>query len=316
MKLSDLRETQKELISIVFENSDFKALTDFLFFSYLGARICYASSHPLALFSEEKFKNFEAFKSFLLHLKKLEHYSVFAHTPVFVDTANIKDTHKLLLAQVYFKVFWDEVNQQALFNLRHLAENLSDEAFAKVIETPPDLSGIKITYFRKQDLLYKGSLLDFTYQILEKNPDNLFTEPEIIIIQQEKPYPFNWIGVITHNFSRIFSHQFVRHTWLNFNQRSHRYTEVDKFVVPGVFKPTHVEIYKQVIQQSMGYYKEFMKEVKKESARFLVPQGVATTLLATGPQFVWEDFINKRAIPQAQEEIRNLAYILKDYLFS
>ncbi|WP_022855524.1 FAD-dependent thymidylate synthase [Thermodesulfobacterium thermophilum] len=315
MNLADLRQLQKEFISVIVENSDIKAITDFLFFSYLGARICYASSHPLALFSEEKFKNFETFKNFLLHLKKLEHYSVFAHTPVFVNTENIEVEQKLLLAQIYFKVFWDETKKQALFNLRHLAENLSEEQFAKLIEIPPDLTSIEIVYFKNNQNLYQGTLLEFPYHLVEEDHNNFFAIPEVIIIKQLKPYPFNWVGVIVHNFSRIFSHQFVRHTWLNFNQRSHRYTEVDKFILPKNFSDYHIKTYQEIIEYTMKYYKDFMKDLKKESARFLVPQGVATTLLATGPEFVWEDFINKRAIPQAQEEIKNLAFLLKEHLF-
>jgi len=64
----------------------------------------------------------------------------------------------------------------------------------------------------------------------------------------------------------------------------------------------------------MEVYREFSKNMKRESARFVVPQGVATSVLATGPDLVWEDFVSKRAIPQAQEEIRALAIFLKEVL--
>ena len=112
--------------------------------------------------------------------------------------------------------------------------------------------------------------------------------------------------------SRLFSHQFVRHTWLNFNQRSHRYTQVDQFVCPPTFSEEARALYEKEIQQGLKAYQELLKlGLKKEDARFVTPQGSATTLLATGPYFVWEDFIRKRRHLKAQWEIRALARALE-----
>lgn len=313
MTLSELKDQQKAFIKILLKNIEKNLISDFLFFSYIGARICYATSHPLKLFSEEKFKNFETFTQFLLHLKKMKHYSVFAHTPVFVNIKNIPVLEKMYIAQTYFKVFWDEKKGVALFNLRHFAENLEDEEFFKLISLPCNLNSIKITFYKNFKKKFEGNFENIPNELLEDKNYDMFAVPEIIIIECKKLHPFRWIGVIVHNFSRIFSHQFVRHTWLNFNQRSHRYTSVDKFILPESFKEYHIKIYKELIEKSMSFYKEFLKDLKKESARFITPQGVATSLLATGPELVWHDFITKRAIPQAQEEIRKLALILKDY---
>ena len=47
-----------------------------------------------------------------------------------------------------------------------------------------------------------------------------------------------------------------------------------------------------------------------------MPQGTATTLIASAPIFIWKDFVEKRDIPQAQEEIREIAKILKQVLFN
>ncbi|MCS7149324.1 MAG: FAD-dependent thymidylate synthase [Caldimicrobium sp.] len=311
MTLKDLREKQRELSGLILDRSDKEALRIFLVFSYLGARICYAESHPLMLFEEEKFKDFERFKSFLLHLKRAGHFSVFAHTPLFVDLKGLNAEHKLMLAKSYFKVFWgDEV---ALFNLRHLAETLTDHDFLYLINREPDLDEIEVVFARNYQILYQGRLSDLDNNLL-KDDDSIFAHQEVVLLKSLKRFPFNWIGVITHNFSRIFSHQFVRHTWLNFNQRSHRYTKVDRFVIPKAFKEAHIKQYEEIIQRGMAIYHDLSKNLKKESARFVVPQGVATSLLATGPELVWQDFVDKRAIPQAQEEIRDLAVFLKEVL--
>jgi thymidylate synthase (FAD) len=107
----------------------------------------------------------------------------------------------------------------------------------------------------------------------------------------------------------------VRHTWLNFNQRSHRYTKVDRFVIPDGFGESEVDAYLDLVASDLKVYKKMIeKGVKKESARFVIPQGCATTVLVSGPEVAWADFASKRAIPQAQGEIRRLAEILKEHL--
>ncbi|MEM5813490.1 MAG: FAD-dependent thymidylate synthase, partial [Candidatus Aenigmatarchaeota archaeon] len=151
--------------------------------------------------------------------------------------------------------------------------------------------------------------------VLKSERPVLFAKPEVFVLVSKnvKQLPIPWIGVIVHNFSRIFSHQFVRHTWLNFNQRSNRYTKVEKFVVPYCFNSNHLGPYMDIIKQALNIYEVFSKDMKKESVRFVLPQGSATTVFATAPDFVWWDFIQKRIIPQAQDEIRKLAITLKGF---
>lgn len=315
MNLEKLKAKQKELCSLIINNADFSLLPEYILFTYLGARVCYANTHPLLLFEEERFKDFEKFKDFLLRLKKAGHYSVFAHTPILVHTEKLSLQQKFELASTFFKVFWDEDLNLALFNLRHIAENLSNEEFSELINTKPELQEIEVIFSRDYKVLYQGVLAEFDYSLISEE-NGFFVKPEVIVLKTRRERPFNWTGVIAHNFSRIFSHQFVRHTWLNFNQRSHRYTRTDKFVVPLTFSEEYKGLYAEVIQNSMEIYEKLGEKIKKEDARFVVPQGVATTVFATSPELVWKDFVGKRAIPQAQEEIRNFASFLGEVLFS
>lgn len=317
MELKKVRQAQRELIHLVLERANLKDLSRGLAFSYLGARVCYHDGHPLNLFSEEKFKDKSRFVSFLLHLKKAGHFSVFAHTPIVVGIAGLKPEEKYLLAKTYFKAFFDEERELSLFNLRHFAEALDETQFLRLISVDLDLEGIQVRIFKKGKddwaKRWEGSLasaVDTTFQA----PQGFFATQEVILLE-DKENPFLWTVVIAHNFSRIFSHQFVRHTWLNFNQRSHRYTQADFFIVPSCFKEKHVQAYQELIEKSLKIYHDWSREMKKESARFILPQGVATTVLASAPRFIWEDFVEKRAIPQAQEEIQDLAILLKNVLF-
>ena len=315
--LNQTRERQKHLIKLVLNEADFSNLPRGLVFSMLGARVCYASSHPLSITKEEKFKDREKSLSFLFRLKRAGHFSVFAHTPVVVSTKSFDYETKYHLARTYFKAFFDESKSKAYFNLRHFAESLNDDTFSKLIAVDLDLKGVKTRVFSKTkdewQEVFTGSLAEAVKIDWDQKKQSRKREPEVIILQDE--LFSNWCVVIAHDFSRVFSHQFVRHTWLNFNQRSHRYTKVDSYVVPQDLKEEHLKLYEKFFDLALTHYERLIEEgVKKESARFIVPQGATTTVMASGMEFVWEDFIEKRAIPQAQEEVRSLGILLKQIL--
>jgi len=315
--LNEVKKRQKDLIKLVLNEADFSSLPRSLVFSTLGARICYASSHPLSIAREERFKDKEKSLSFLLRLKRAGHFSVFAHTPVVVNTKSFDYETKYHLARTYFKAFFDENEKVAYFNLRHFAESLDDETFSKLTSVDLDLKGIKTRVFSKTkdewQEVFAGSLAEAVKINWDNKKQDKKREPEVIVLQDEF-FP-NWYVVVAHDFSRVFSHQFVRHTWLNFNQRSHRYTKVDAYVVPQGLEKEHLKLYEELFDSVLLHYETLIKKgVKKESARFIVPQGAATTVMASGTKFVWEDFIEKRAIPQAQEEVRSLALLLKRIL--
>jgi len=118
------------------------------------------------------------------------------------------------------------------------------------------------------------------------------------------------------NISRICSHQFVRSKHLDFLQRSQRYcneTETD-FVVPPV-SPDMAAIITASYQTALVQYKTLLAAgVKKEDARFVLPNGGTTELIVTGNFQAWLDFIKLRADKHAQWEIREVAKIINNKL--
>ncbi|WP_456370405.1 FAD-dependent thymidylate synthase [Thermodesulfatator atlanticus] len=300
--------------------SEDKALfRDTLFLSFLGARICYASSRPLNLFAEERFRQKEEFLAFLSRLKRSGHASVFAHSPLVVNTS-FPEEKAARLAQVLYKAWWSPKDNALCLNLRHFAEVYDDETFMAIVEASYEASqkwqNFKFFHVKfpegKATLCAKGALSE----LLEKGlpePQGIKAEPEVFVIDvaPKETAPFGWLAVVVEGFSRLFSHQYVRHTWLNFNQRSHRYTQVDQFVFPPSFDEEANNLYESQIEKGLELYQGLVSRgIKKEDARFVTPQGSATTVLATGPYFVWEDFVEKRIHPKAQWEIRRLAEAL------
>jgi len=309
------RERAREFLRSLAREREGEAFRRTLFLSFLGARICYAESPPLSLFAEERFREPQRLRSFLTHLQKAGHGSVFAHSPL---TVELSEPSPALLSALY-KAWYDPETGRLQLNLRHFAEVLTPEEFEGLLE--PGVADREFLSFPA--LLFEGPALRKVYEgplegllsRAESPSPGLLALPRVSVIRVPGEEPFGWFAVVVEGFSRLFSHQFVRHTWLNFNQRSHRYTAVDQFVEPPSFEttPGADELYRKEIERGLAAYRKLVSlGVKKEDARFVTPQGAATTVLATGPYFVWRDFIEKRAHPRAQWEIRRLAQVLKE----
>lgn len=116
--------------------------------------------------------------------------------------------------------------------------------------------------------------------------------------------------------SRACSHQFVRSKHLDFLQRSQRYCsekETD-FIIPNVPKELLIE-YQLHNRASMALYEYLLGHgVKKEDARFVLPEATTTELIVTGNFQAWLDFIKLRADTHAQWEIREVAKTINNIL--
>lgn len=114
--------------------------------------------------------------------------------------------------------------------------------------------------------------------------------------------------------SRICSHQFVRSKHLDFLQRSQRYCEEDipKFIYPGTKLDTRIS---SAYQSAYAAYEELIAAgIKKEDARFVLPEGFTTELVVVGNLQAWLDFIKLRADVHAQKEIRTVAKTINNIL--
>ncbi|HBA09968.1 MAG TPA: FAD-dependent thymidylate synthase [Methylotenera mobilis] len=113
---------------------------------------------------------------------------------------------------------------------------------------------------------------------------------------------------LVEDISRICSHQFVRSKHLDFLQRSQRYCNEGEvaMVIPEVIKFNAVERH---LIEARDLYKQLIAEgVKKEDARFILPQGTTTELLVVGNFQAWYDFIKLRSGKEVQWEIREVAH--------
>jgi thymidylate synthase (FAD) len=113
---------------------------------------------------------------------------------------------------------------------------------------------------------------------------------------------------MVEDISRICSHQFVRSKHLDFLQRSQRYCneEETNMVMPKSISNLKTENH---IANAYELYKNLIADgVKKEDARFILPQGTTTELLVVGNFQAWYDFIKLRSGKEVQWEIRAVAH--------
>ena len=121
---------------------------------------------------------------------------------------------------------------------------------------------------------------------------------------------------LIEDISRICSHQFVRSKHLDFLQRSQRYCneEETNVVIPESISKYDVQDF---VYNAQILYENLIKNgVKKEDARFILPQGTTTELLVVGNFQAWYDFIKLRSGKEVQWEIRAVAHEINRQLHS
>lgn len=116
--------------------------------------------------------------------------------------------------------------------------------------------------------------------------------------------------------SRVCSHQLVRHPHLSYLQRSQRYVNEDtvNYVVPPSLKG--IPLVEQELTRANRIYRILTEipNVKKEDARFVLPNATVTEMYVTGNLQAWKEACELRTSPKAQWEIRKVFTEIQDQL--
>jgi len=259
----------------------------------LGARICYTKKSLTELLNEPKITD----KDFLNRLCSYKHFSVFSHAFVYkhVGTPIAKT-----LASKYFKSYWNEEKPDIIgFSLRHYLEDLSEQERIEAIE---QISTI-------------GS------------KPSIIASLENVWLVHKSTNHFGYAVFYLENVSRVLTHQLVRHTSLNFSQRSQRYVlqfprkknapREDMMIIPPSIQanPQALDIFLKAVKQSEDAYIDLLNlGITSEDARFVLPHGQKTNILISGTIPHLKDFISKRKIDLAQWEIKDIAMKMEHLL--
>lgn len=114
--------------------------------------------------------------------------------------------------------------------------------------------------------------------------------------------------------SRPCSQQIERHRIASYTQESQRYVNAEnaKFLTPdSILNSDGFEIYVDFLEQSKRIYSCLVKNgVKKEDARFVLPQAVTTKMMTTINFRSLRNFLNLRLDVRAQWEVRRVAAMM------
>jgi thymidylate synthase (FAD) len=107
--------------------------------------------------------------------------------------------------------------------------------------------------------------------------------------------------------SRAMTHQLVRHRLLSFSQQSQRYVEEGGFeyVVPESLPEAFVEDFHADMAAIKDMYLKWRgRGVKREDARFVLPNACCSEVVVSGNFREWRHVIHLRTSHRAQWEIR------------
>lgn len=112
--------------------------------------------------------------------------------------------------------------------------------------------------------------------------------------------------------SRACSHQLVRHRIASYSQESQRFVDLSdpEFVVPPSIaeKPAAMKVWNGLVGQMREAYRELRRMgIRKEDARFLLPNATATRIVVSMNLRELRHFFKVRCDRAAQWEIRALA---------
>jgi len=248
----------------------------------VGARVCYSKKSLEELLKEPKVSSPAQRAQFLSKLANWKHFSVFAHSFTY---KRVGEKEALYLGAKYFKTYWDEREPDLIgVSLRHYLEDLSEDERLKVFEHLAEVES-EITPLGKEENVV---LLGGTYR------------------------GFGYFVFYISGISRIATHQLVRHTALNFSQRSQRYTteKENRSVIPPSFGENAKALFQSWDEMANNLYRVLTEDLRipKEDARFILPHGRASNIVVSAPTPWLLDFLRKRMEKAAQWEIREVAH--------
>jgi thymidylate synthase (FAD) len=109
------------------------------------------------------------------------------------------------------------------------------------------------------------------------------------------------------NCSRAMTHQLVRHRLMSVSQQSQRYVDEENFhfVIPDTLPKEHIKEFENDMEIIRQMYKKWRdKGLKREDARFVLPNACTSEIVVTANFREWRHIIKLRTSQKAQWEIR------------
>ncbi|NPA12818.1 MAG: FAD-dependent thymidylate synthase [Aquificae bacterium] len=247
----------------LFSLEDFKGTIPF---TALGARTCYSPKGLDYLLNDPRVSSRQERANFLSKLGNLQHFSVFAHSFAYKDLAQIdEETIDSILGE-------DFKNLPKVKKAEILAQKVASLSFKSSYNLKyPTVVGVSLRHYL-EDLLSVDK--DRYIQAFEKmaeydTPVNpVGTEGNTTLIGLITEYD-GYAVFFIDNVSRTMTHQLVRHTTLNFSQRSQRYVKEDQntVVIPPSVASSEVELNPETAKLLIDTMDNLLAEIKQSETK-------------------------------------------------
>lgn len=137
--------------------------------------------------------------------------------------------------------------------------------------------------------------------------------PKLIAMGHESPFEHAYASFRLTGVSRAMTHQLVRHRLMAVSQKSQRYVEESNFawVVPPTVPGEQVEDFNRDMEAIRGMYSKWVAAgLRKEDARFVLPNACTTELIVSANFREWRHVFKVRCHRRAQWEIRAVCLVM------
>ena len=170
---------------------------------------------------------------------------------------------------------------------------------------------------RRSDGSEQEKLIEFAARVCTRSTHKIGSNPGFIEARiregHESVVEHVAFTFLVEGISRVTSHQIVRHRIASYSQESQRYCELeadDALVMPPAIEadPEARAIWQRAVDGLTEAYRALRKRtIRKEDARFLLPNAAATRIVVTMNVRSLRHFFSMRLDPAAQWEIRAVA---------
>jgi len=248
------------LVTEMFNLEDFK---ESIPFTAVGARTCYSSGDLGYLLNDPRVVSREERAKFLSKLGNYKHFSVFAHSFAYKDLSGIDE--KVIDRHIPEKMKMLPKEEKA----KIVAMGIASTKFKSHYNPEyPTVIGISLRHYL-EDLLTENE--EKYYKAFEKIADfdipiqPLGSKENTTLIGLLKDYD-GYAVFFIQDVSRTMTHQLVRHTALNYSQRSQRYVREDENVIimPPSVKESNFDIRdKAHVEKYISLIENYLDHIKK-----------------------------------------------------
>jgi len=185
-------------------------------------------------------------------------------------------------------------------------------ARAKTLE----VSLLAITPDAQKVIEYAGRTCWQSFERIGADSSDTFIK-RLIEMGHETPLEHACATFEIKNCSRAMTHQIVRHRLMSVCQQSQRYVEEDEldYVVPPAVSENDRQEFQNDMQAIAGMYARWrQKGLKKEDARFVLPNACTSNIVVTANFREWRHIFSVRLEKAAQWEIRTACQAMLDIL--